>query len=305
MSANSERIAPQPVLVKLFFYVYYVLCAKYERIFLSPLIKKGGTMRNLTTDFYEATQDVVHDLNKTDRLLFDYVVKNMDEVKKMSIQKFAEEQFLSTTTIFRFTQKLGFSGYTDFINCLLITSHDKPEKVTTEVVAGKGYSEDYLSNINESVRVMSPKRVEEVVEKLKLAPNIYILTDDGARCIGQYCEKLFIGLGFHAYFPENSYQLQNLVNRIGSSDIILALSFSGKDPVLIDFIERTFQTGRPYLLSITRADNNPLENLSDTNFYVFADEILVPGMDLTSHVAMLMIVELLAYNYITATNAAD
>ena len=260
-------------------------------------------MRNPSTDFYETTQDIVHDLNKTERQLFDYVVKNMDEVKQMSIQKFAEEQYLSTTTIFRFTQKLGFAGYSDFINCLLITSHEKPDEDLPDVVIGRKYGEEYLKNINESVRVMSPKLVEEIVEKLKTLTNIYILTDENARCIGQYCEKLFIGLGFHAYFPENSYQMQNLVNRIGNGDMILALSFSGKDPELIDFVERTFQIGRPHLLSITRADNNPLENLSDTNFYVFADEVKMPGMDLTSNVAMLMIVELLAYNYIAAVKA--
>ena len=48
-----------------------------------------------------------------------------------------------------------------------------------------------------------------------------------------------------------------------------------------------------------RADNNLLESLSDTNFYVFVDEVQVPGMDLTSGVAMLMIMELLMYEYIS------
>ena len=252
-------------------------------------------------DFFEATQETIRSLNQTERHLFDYVVKNMDEVKHMSIQKFAAEQFLSTTTIFRFTRKLGFTGYADFINSLMVTAHSQQETALPEVLLGRGYSEEYLKNAMEAVRVMSAKRVEDVVAVLARNSHIYILTDDNTHAIGQYCERLFIGLGFHAYFPEAAYQMQNLVNRIESEDMILALSYSGRDEVLIDFIERVFLKNRPYLLSITRADNNPLESLSDTNFYMFADEIKVPGMDLTSSVTMLMIVELLIYEYIATT----
>ena len=250
-------------------------------------------------DFFEATQETIRDLNQTERQLFDYVVKNMDTVKDMSIQKFASDWLVSTTTIFRFTQKLGFSGYADFINSLLVTSHSQQNAVLPDVVVGRGYSEEYLKNAMEAVRVMSPQHVEGVMAMLARRPDIYILADANTHTIGQYCEKLFIGLGFHAYFPEAAYQMQNLANHISSQDMIIALSYSGQDTVLIDVIERVFLRGRPYLLSITRADNNPLESMSDANFYVFAENIRLHGMDLTSSVPMLMILELLVYEFIS------
>jgi len=105
-------------------------------------------------------------------------------------------------------------------------------------------------------------------------------------------------LDFHAYFPETAYQKRNLVNRIGNEDMIIALSFSGQGVLMIDLIERVFLTARPHLLSITRADNNPLEGLSDTNFYIFAHEMQIAGMDLTSSVPMLMVLELLVYAFL-------
>jgi len=251
----------------------------------------------MTLDFFEATRETIHNLNQTELKLFDYVVKNMHEVKDMSIQKFASEQFLSTTTIFRFTQKLGFSGYSDFINSLLVTTHQRQSEDLPEMADSFDYSKEYLDNAMETVRVMSPKRVQEVIDVLKHKPRIYILTDDNTHTIGQYCERLFIGLGFHAYFPETAYQRQNLANRIRSQDMIIALSYTGQDDVLIDFIQRVFLLEQPYLLSITRADNNPLQSLSNNNFYAFTDEINIPNMNMTSSVTMLMIVELLVYKY--------
>jgi len=252
----------------------------------------------VAVDFFEATQEVIRSLNQSERQLFEYVVKNMDEVKYWSIQKFAAEWLVSTTTIFRFTQKLGFSGYSDFINSLLVTSHTQQDSAVPDVVTGRDYGEAYLKNAMESVRVMAPQRIAEVMEKLSLRPDIYILTDDNTHSIGQYCERLFIALGFHAYFPEAAYQIQNLANHIRSQDMIIALSYTGEDAMLIDVVQRIFLRERPYLLSITRADNNPLESLSDTNFYVFADEIRLNSMDLTSSLPMAMILELLIYEYL-------
>ena len=249
-------------------------------------------------DFFEATSDILGELNHTDKQLFEYVIKNMNRVKEMSIQKFAQEVFLSTTTIFRFTQKLGFSGYSDFINCLLITSYNSKQEQVVPVLLKKGYNRQYIDNATETIRVMSPNQIEKIIAVLNKKPNIYILTDDNTRPIAQYSEKLFIALELHTYAPENAYQLQHLANHIDNNDMLIALSYSGQDKAMIDFIERVFLAKRPFLMSITRADNNTLESLSDANLYIFAEEVTQGNIDLTSCVPMLMILELLVYQHI-------
>jgi len=257
----------------------------------------------LAKDFFEATQETVRKLNSNEREIFDFVVKNMDEVRQMSIQSFAAQRYVSTTSIFRFAQKLGFKGYSDFIDSLRDTAVNKKNAIVPDVVIGRNYSEMYLKNAMEAVRVMSQQYVADIVEVLTRRPNIYILCDNNTHVIGQYCEKLLIGLGFRAYFPEAAYQMQTLEDHIRSTDMIIALSYSGEAPLLIDFIERVYLKERPYLLSITRADNNILETLSDANFYIFAEEICLHGIDLTSSVPMLMILELLVYEYIRASES--
>ena len=251
----------------------------------------------MASDFFDLTQITMRDLTKTEQQLFDYVVKNMYEVKSMSIREFAAANYMSTTSVFRFAQKLGFAGYTEFINSLLVTTHAQQSKILPNATKSK-HPNEYLKNMMEAVRVMSPQQVESVVNLLFNKPNIYILTDSNTHVIGQYVERLFIGLGLHAYFPETAYQTQNLVNRISDKDMLIALSHSGRDAELMDFVQRVFLSAKPYLLSVTKAENNPLASLSDTNFYVFADEVKINGMDLTSNVAILMLIELLVYEYI-------
>lgn len=248
-------------------------------------------------DFFEVTKDKLRDLNQNERELFDYVVKNINLVKTLSIQKFAATQFISTTSIFRFTKKLGFTGYSDFIASLVATSTAQQSTPLPDIVKDSDYSQMYLKNIMEAARVMSAQYVDDICEKLKTRPNIYILCDDSTHGIGQYAERLFIGLGFRAYFPEAAYQMQTLVSHVQTHDMIIALSYTGEDETLCDFIKRVYLKEKPYLMSITRADNNVLESLSDANFYMFAEAMHLNGMDLTSTLPMLMILELLVYAY--------
>ncbi|MDR3315460.1 MAG: MurR/RpiR family transcriptional regulator [Coriobacteriales bacterium] len=249
----------------------------------------------MARDFFEATQDALPRLNHTERALFDYVIKNMDKVKDLSIQRFAEERYLSTTTIFRFAQKLGFSGYSDFTNSLLVTEHRSHAAEVPSVLHSKKYSDEYLKNIMETVRVMPTEKIRQVFDVLARKPSVYIITDTHANELGRYCEKLFLAIGRRTYFPEVAYQVSAMMDLVCDDDLLVVLSYSGEEVALIETVERVFHEKRPFLLSITRADNNTIQNMSDVNFYIFADEVHMNDIDLTSQVAMLMILELLVY----------
>jgi RpiR family glv operon transcriptional regulator len=255
----------------------------------------------MSQDFFEISAKALPRLNKTESSLYAYIVKNMGKVKRMSIQSLASELYLSTTTVFRFTRKLGFSGYSDFTESLLITDHNNTQPEIPSVVYAKKYSEEYLKNIMEAVRVMPADKVAAVMDVLTRKPFVYIITDSNANDIGRYCEKLFLGLGLRAYFPEVDYQEALLHDWITDNDLLIALSYSGNDEKLISSVEHVFLSKRPFLLSVTRADNNILQNMSDVNFYVFADEIRLHGVDMTSRISMIMLLELIVYNAMVET----
>jgi RpiR family glv operon transcriptional regulator len=255
----------------------------------------------MSKDFFKTTSKNVSSLNKTERQLYEYTLKNMDKVKDMSIQKLAAEQFLSTTTIFRFTQKLGFSGYSDFIGSLLFTSYQKYHMDVPDVMREKIYREEYIKNILEAVRVMPKEKIKQVHQVLDKKPQVYIITDEEAHDIGRYCEKLFIGIGLYTYFPEAGYQTQVMLERIKDDDLLIVLSYSSTELALLETIKRILVDKKPFLLSFTRADNNIVQNLSDVNFFIFVDEIILNNINLTTHVPIMMLVELIIYEYIGKT----
>ncbi|MDR0500451.1 MAG: MurR/RpiR family transcriptional regulator [Coriobacteriales bacterium] len=249
----------------------------------------------MAQDFFLATQDALPKLNQTERALFDYVVRNMDKVKGMSIQQLANDRYLSKTTILRFAKKLGFTGYRDFTHSLLITEHRVHTAAVPDVLHNKPYADEYLKNVTEAVRVLPENKVERVLEFLARKPNVYVVADENCNDIGRYAERLFLGLGLRTYFPEVPYQVTAMLDLIRDGDLLVLLSFSGEDRTLVSTVEHILFEHKPLCVSITRADNNTIQNMSDVNFYVFADEIKQNSINLTSRVAMLMILELLVY----------
>ena len=98
-------------------------------------------------DFFSVVVPYLSSLNETELKIFDYVAQNMHAVKDKSIRILAHECYVSTTTIFRFVQKLGFAGYADFINSLRLA--DYPAQETND--AGQELPNDWIGHYSADI----------------------------------------------------------------------------------------------------------------------------------------------------------
>lgn len=229
----------------------------------------------------------------------------MDQVKQMSIREFSSSCYISTATIFRFVKKLGFSGYKEFVAALRLTDMSRTKAVIPDVMRYKGYREDYLKNLIETVRVIRKEQVKKFHDKLKQNPQIYLLSEGLSVEAARYVEHLFLAYGCRACTICQNYQFQNTIENVTDDDIVIVMSYSGKTKALIDALEQIHHRCHPLLVSITRADNNMVQLLTDLNFYFFVDEISYNGFDMTSRVPMICIIEVLLYELFCRDNSDD
>ncbi len=246
-------------------------------------------------DFFDLTSDKLDKLNVTEKKIFDYVVRNMDEVKQMSIRQLAQESYISTATIFRFINKLGFNGFKEFIAVLKITDMSRTKAVIPNVMKYKGYREDYLKNLIETVRVIRKEQVKKFHDKLKTNPQIYLFGEGLTVEAARYIEHLFLAFGCRASYAHEQYEIQNAIDHVTDDDMVIVMSYTGKTKLIIEMLEKIKHKCQPLLVSITRSDNNMVQLLTDLNFYFFADEISYNGHDLTSRVAMISVIEIILY----------
>lgn len=246
-------------------------------------------------DFYEQTSSAMLKLSANEQVILTYVVKNMHAVKNMSIRDLASACFVSTTTIFRFVKKLGYEGYSEFVDAIIETEAETRKIHIPSIVQNDNYRDSYLKNIIEAVKVITDEKIETFKKIMNRKPDIYIIAEGFSSEVGQYFVRLLTTVGFNVSFPRELYEKDNALKRIKKDDVILVLSFTGNNESVIHQIERIFAIATPTIISFTRADNNAIQNMSDLNFYVFADEINYEGIDITTRIGMIAIMETLLY----------
>lgn len=246
-----------------------------------------------TKNFYSAANQNISHLNESEKRIFNYVLKNFDEAKHYSIRQLAKKCFVSSATIFRFTKKLGFEGYSDFVDSLLNTS-EAPQEIPHSVKQ-KDYREEYLKNIMESIRVADQERMETFNQLLDNDPVIYLIGEELDQQALHYVDWLFTAQGFQSVLLSDKAAVRNALHNIRDNDILFVFAYTGDNPTIIETIELVKQASQATIVSFTRAVTNVVQNLCDIDFYIFTDEIIYDSLDMTSRISMIAIVELILY----------
>ena len=251
-------------------------------------------------DFFEQTNLHLPELNTNERRLFDYVVHNIRQMPDCSIRKMAQDNYVSTTTVIRFVKKLGFEGYREFQNSIYLAVHNIDKTEVPSVLWKKEYSEEYLKNIMESVRVLSANSIEKFKAALESGVSIYFYGDELDREAAHYAYRLFTMLGYVTYFPTDDYEVHSMLAHIKDGDILFLFSLTGETEGAIRIVEKAKLKCTPLVASVTWSGNNSLQNLSDLDFYVFADKMVYQGYNMTSRISMIAVVETLAYSILSS-----
>lgn len=252
-------------------------------------------------DFFEQANQHITKLNDNEKKIFEYVINNVNEVQKMQIRALADKCYVSATTIMRFTKKLGFSGYREFIKALNVSVHMAHTTEVPEILWKKEYSEEYLKNIMESVRVLSAKTIRQFKQALEGGGRIYFFGTGMDREVAHYAYHLFTSLGYQTACPQENYEQNSMIPQLKDEDLLFIFSLSGKDRECIQMIEKARTNSRLKIASLTQSANNLIQSMSDIDFYVFAEQVIYKDADLTARISMIATIELLVYSLISET----
>ena len=250
-------------------------------------------------DFYEIASERASKLSKTEQELLQYSLKNIHMMKKMSIRAFAGKCFVSTATIFRFVRKLGFEGYSEFQEVIAQTEKESRENQIPKAITKVDYKDSYLKNITEAVNVISSEKANAFANLMNRFPMIYIMAEGLSREVAGYMYRVLTISGYKVFVPTENYELKAMRNKITKDDVIMVLSYTGDNQRVLRSLDEILAVAMPTIISFTRADNNVIQNMSDLNFYIFADQMSFEGNDITSRCGMIAIFETLMYQCIT------
>lgn len=207
-------------------------------------------------------------LNPTDLSVWHYILNHRNQIRHISIHELAKQCCVSSTTIVRFAQKLGFDGFSDLKSLL-----------KQEYPANKLHSQDILSdleNFYSKVWANLMKRNYENASRLIHEANRIFAFASGyvQSNVVREIKRLFFYDNVFIYDIGGRNEFYSVLKNANKDDLFIFVSLSGESHHVTEFSLQLQLKGIP-LISITTLHDNTLASRSTENLYVFSEEFQV------------------------------
>ena len=237
-------------------------------------------------------------MSGNERAIAEVILDAPEEVVNLSSQALAERCNVSQSSVIKFCQKMGFSG---FPALKIALSAETARNENAQQVHAGIFSDDSLgavakklfaskiSALSETMKLNDNDLLEAAVAMIGAADRIMILGVGGSALVAQDLSSKLAKFGKSVIAGGDSHiQLGNLAS-FGSGDLLIAISYSGKTRevnVAVDFAREN----RIPVLFIGASQHRPSP---DVVLKCVADESVVRSASIATRTAQLAITDLL------------
>lgn len=200
-------------------------------------------------------------LNDTDMVIYKYILQHRREVRHISIHELAKQCAVSSTTVVRFAQKLGFDGFGELK--AILKMEEPAEK----------YSRENILDELEEFYTLTAKKVfkrnfDSASRLMHEANRVFIFASGYVQDnVAQELKRLFFYDNVLIYEINGREEFSSIARGITKDDLFIFVSLSGETPLVIEFAQRLQLLDVPFI-SITKLHDNTLASLSTVNLYV-------------------------------------
>jgi DNA-binding MurR/RpiR family transcriptional regulator len=230
-------------------------------------------------------------LSKSQKMIANYILDHYDKAAFMTASLLGETVDVSESTVVRFANALGYSGYPKLQKALQELIKTKLTTVQRLELSNNQITQDSIirdviksdiENIQATLNELDREEFSKIVEILHKAKNIYIVgfrtTTVLTEFLGFYLNLILDNVRVVSYGISDIYE--QLIN-VTSDDVVIGISFprySRKTAQILEFVKEKGSQ----VIAITDSDLSPLIELSDykliarSNMVSFVDSLVVP-----------------------------
>lgn len=208
----------------------------------------------------------LRELSDTDKCIWRCIEANRAAASRASIHDLARTCAVSSASVVRFAQKLGFDGFGEMKAFMRMegASRSLPERdVITSL--GSFYDETWRELMRRDYTRAS--RLIHEAHRVFAYASGYVQTN-----VMQEMKRLFVYDNVFIYEIAGREEFYSVYQAAGPDDLFVFISLSGESERVVEFAERLNLKGVP-ILSITEMRHNTLASLSTENLYATPAEI--------------------------------
>lgn len=214
-------------------------------------------------------------MSANEKKLADFVLENAPLIRDYSSQQIAGSVGVSQSSVVKFSQKLGYKGFTD----LKLAVHESVVKQGSNVSVLRtddGYAEEQpikdsllarkTEVLSSSNAINDNEAILAAVRAIESAAQVQVIGADGATLVAKDLAHKLIDLG-KPVIAESDRDVQLAgVARLRRDDCLVVISASGQAGHLIDAV-KSARKSAAVVISITNQWANPLGTISDIQLY--------------------------------------
>ncbi|AYW47315.1 DNA-binding protein [Tetragenococcus osmophilus] len=236
-------------------------------------------------------------LSELEKQVLDYILQNSSTVTTLTADLLAKELFISTATISRTAQRLGFKGFQELKYAIAQDNKEleEPEKALySKQLSDLCHSIEY--QLHETLERFKQIPLEEIIHCLKKAKVVELFGMGGslANCIHAARKLTFLGKTANARIDWDELQITS--KTLTPEDFAIIVSNSGETPSVIEYAINLQQQGVP-TLAIIGTKNSSLEALTTYKIQAVVDMLYFDEVDLSSRVPFSAVLDILLIQF--------
>lgn len=242
-----------------------------------------------------------NEMSKAEKKISDFILSDTKNCILMTAVDIAEQSGVSSATVIRYVQKLGFDGLEGFKLALAAADAQSAEPDIIDPIISKGDDLDILCRkmevlVNTAFQdffyQLDKAALDKAIHKIKKARRIYLM-GIGASMLPAY--DLFHKLkraDFNADYYQDINMMVEFFNYIDSRDVVIAFSYSGQSQEIL-YACRTAKQRKASVIAVTRKRESPLRDIAHICLSVPDNEEVMRIGALTSLHTSVMMADLL------------
>jgi len=248
-------------------------------------------MKSPKKDLFDRVVDAYPSLSSKKRRIADLILKDFKKLFLMTAKEIADECGVSEPTVIRFTQDLGFTGYSDFVQhmkSVLRTELTSVERLTKTKHKSKDestlkrYCENAMYNLENIVTSISDFELKRVARRIYKADQVFVVGYRASATLAYYFGYLLKKIKENVFVDTTiSWEIIDLVTKCNRPSLMSVFAFPRYPRRTIEIVRFAKQYGID-ILGISDNPRSPIITLSDE--YVIIDVEGVSFIDPFSHI---------------------
>lgn len=236
-------------------------------------------------------------LTDLEKQVLDHLLAHTDEVMQMTAGQLAEEMFISTATISRTAQHLGFKGFQELKYFFSQQTQGVQHKSEVQLSDSlKKLEHSFENQLHQTFEQLERRSLNDIVKEIKAAETIELLGVGGSlACCIQSARKLtFLGKKANARIDWD--ELEAVSTSLTPADFAIIVSTSGETPHVLKYAQNLKKRGVSFL-ALVGTTGSQLEQLATYTLLATVEMIYLADIDLSSRISFAAVLDLILIKF--------